>query len=398
MNKILFSGIVFLSLLTRVCGQSPVALSNANTPLLPGTIHYNWASTKGIAIPKTGRNITWNYSSLVKDSNISEHYVSKLITPFTKSKTAIADTEKREFLVSDHFIPEDDFYDEDAKGLFYAGSFVSAKLISTSSFFNDPGDNIIIPNQNDSARVNIINFPDSMGKSYHQKAVKTFQFLWTVKSANLDTAPALKKTYIIKSDTVVGVGTIRIPTPLTKSIAYPVILINQKTITIDSYFVNGKVPNKYFLLAFGIIQGKKTVQCSDYFYKTGRQSPLMVIDFGFDTSFSTPFSIKYSTDSITPEPPSGIENYSISNTDFNIYPNPSNGSNIRCSFIKPAEGTWKIRISNTLGQIIRNENIEASGAIDFAFDMSQSNTGLYVISLLDADNQIIATGKFELLK
>ncbi len=398
MNKNLFSGLLIVLLCSRLYGQSPVTLSKTNTPLLPGTVHYKWAGVKGISDPKTGRNIVWNYSSLIGDSSASENYVSKIITPFTKSKTAIIDTEKNEFLLSNHFVPEYNFYDEDASGLYYAGSFVSAKLISTASFFNNPNDNIIIPNQNDSVRINLINFPDSIGESHRQKAVKTFQFSWTVQSANLDTAPALKKTYFIRYDTAVGFGTVRIPTPLTKSIAYPVILIRQKTITIDSYFVNGKVPNKYFLLAFGIIQGKKTADCSEYFYRAGRQSPLLVIGFGGDSTFSTPVIAKYNTDSITPEPPSSIEMNEAPLTEFNLFPNPSYGNNITCSFAKPTNGTWKLRIANSMGQVVHDENIDAIGNISIALDMNPLKSGLYFATLTDDNNQVIATGKIDLLK
>ncbi len=398
MNKILPPGILSLFLAFGVWAQSATTLTKNNVPLLPGKVHYSFASVKGLLLPKTGNKIAWDYSKLKEDSTLTENYVSKIHNPFTKSNTVIIDTEKREFLVSNRYIHEFNFYDEDNKGWFFAGSYVSPEIISTQSFFNDSSDNIIVFDQNDSVRINLINFPDSIGKSYHAEAVKKLHFLWSVKSANMDTAQSVKKTYYSITDTTVGEGTLRIPTPKIRSIAYPVIQIRRKFIAVDSYLVNNKSPNKYFLLAFGIAQGKKTVECNEYFYKAGRQSPMMVIGFGSDTTFTTPVSVRYSTDSITPAPPVSIDPENEETINFLLFPNPANTGSINCVFSKPTAGNWKLIVSNMLGQISHFENISGVGTMDISLNVNMLSKGMYFANIIDDQGRIAATGKIVIQK
>ena len=395
MKKILFFGALMLLIISRVGAQSAIVLSESNTQILPGPFHYSVSYPKALTLPVSGSNIKWDYSNLKKDSNVGQAFVANYSTPFTSSKTAIADTSLREFLTSNSNFKETGFYDEDKTGLFFAGDFVTNQYFSLASYFNNSSDNIIIPQQNDSVRLNIIRFPETANTCERYKAIRSLYFTWNVSSANLNDAPSIKKTFYNVIDTVTGWGTLRVPAIAAKSIAYPVLLARRKVVTIDSYYVNDKPASKFFLIAFGIVQGTKTTDCNEYFYRVGHQNPLISIGFGADTTYSTPTSVLFSTDSIKKQ--SGVEIPGQENDNFTFYPNPANSDFVNCSFFKGNNEHWKLLIFNSIGEVFKTETIQGNGKINMAVSIIGAKSGLYFVSVFDEYGIPMASSRLSII-
>jgi hypothetical protein len=397
MKKILLLGAFMLLITGRVSAQSAIILTENNVPVFPGPFHYSVVNPKLFTVPKSGINIKWDYSNIKGDTSIKQLFLSHYNTPFTNSTTAIADTGKREFLTSNSNFVKVDYYDKDVKGFFFAGDYVKSQYFSLASYFNNPSDNITIPQQNDSVRLNIIHFPMTSGSCDRYKTTKSLHFSWTVNSAGLTDAPSIKKTFYNVEDTVTAWGTLRVPDSVTRSIAYPVLLVRHKEITIDSYYVNNTAANKFFLIAFGITQGKKTVDCDEYFYRAGHQNPLFTIEFGGDTTFTTPIDALYTTDSIKKQVGVEILN-ERDNHSFSVYPNPANGSQVNCSFTKEVNQQWKILIFNSIGQVFKSETVEGNGKINMSLDITGAKAGLYFVNVLDEMGQVVASSKLNIVR
>jgi len=395
MKKILLVGAFMLLILSRICAQSAITLTENNVPILPGPFHYSVVNPKLLTLPKTGSNIKWDYSNIKGDSSVTQLFLSHYNTPFTNSATAIADTGKHEFLTSNSNFSEVGFYDKDTKGFFFAGNYVKAQYFSLASYFNNASDNITIPQQNDSVRLNIIHFPATSGTCDRYKVTKSLDFLWTVNSAGLNNAPSIKRTFYNVVDTVTSWGTLRVPVGIAKSIAYPVLLIRHKVIAIDSYYVNNVAASKYFLIAFGITQGKKTVDCDEYFYRVGHQNPLFTVEFGGDTTFTTFKDALYSTDSTQQQ--AGLEAQNSDDHNFTLYPNPANGSQINCSFTKEDNSPWKILIFNSIGQAFKSQSVEGIGKINMSLDISGTKTGLYFVNVFDENGIPVASTRLSVI-
>ena len=72
-----------------------------------------------------------------------------------------------------------------------------------------------------------------------------------------------------------------------------------------------------------------------------------------------------------------------------IYPNPSNGM-FQISFDLQNAGTYTVELTNILGQVISSEKLElTAGSHVRNFDASPSGSGMYLLTLKNADQQVI---------
>src|ERR1017187_2571715 len=147
MTKLFFLTTFALISVRNVHAQTAITLKESNTPILPGIIHYENVPVNSVTVPKTGNDITWNYSGLKGDSALKHRYILNADPGFSTTKTTIADTGLSEFLTSDNNFKSDDIYDEDINGLYLEGSYVKPQKLSLINYFNDSADKIIVPKQ-----------------------------------------------------------------------------------------------------------------------------------------------------------------------------------------------------------------------------------------------------------
>lgn len=72
---------------------------------------------------------------------------------------------------------------------------------------------------------------------------------------------------------------------------------------------------------------------------------------------------------------------------INAYPNPSRG-NITLALNLPGDNTYKIRISNTIGRVIRVHELAPAEKMEVALDLSSYPSGIYFYSLLVNDKTV----------
>ena len=78
------------------------------------------------------------------------------------------------------------------------------------------------------------------------------------------------------------------------------------------------------------------------------------------------------------------------------YPNPSRGIT-RLALNLPGDNTYKIRISNTIGRVIRVHELEPAEKMELELDLSSYPSGVYFYSLL-ANDKTIETKRLVLQK
>jgi hypothetical protein len=390
---LIFTAFVLVSV-CRVYAQTAIKVTESNTPVLQGVIHYEDVSLNNVTVPKTGNNVKWDYSGLIGDSALRHSYILNIDPGFATTKTTIADTGVSELLTSDNSFKADDIYDEDINGLYLEGSYVKQQKLKLYNYFNDTNDKIIVPEQQVYFRINQVNFPSTAGSAYKLTATRTLHFLWTVDTLKYKNDSSTKVTTYIVSDTVAGWGTLRIPTPTGASSPYRVLLVKRESTAIDSFFVQHKVPKAIYLKAFGLEEGQKSTDYKETFYRAGSANPLMVIDFGKDGSYTSPVSVRYSTDSIKEQ--SGIEQKDFQPADFVIFPNPAPSGIVNISFTKETSLPWTLILTNAEGKIIISQKIRESGKILMPINLGNAVPGLYFAGVIDENGRRLTSGKLDI--
>jgi len=376
-----------------VQAQKSIVLTSANTQLIAGIAHYNSATLSKFTAPKADTNHAWNYSNLVFSSNADINYLSNPFINFTSTNVAVATTGEFEQLTSDCMIPSNYVYDEDTVSIYQAGTFIPGQNFSLYNYFTNQNDSLYVPKQADYCRTNIITFP-TIAKSVHKRnSVRKLNFTITVTSEGYKKAQGTKYTYFAVKDTVMGWGSLRLPSSDKASISYNVLLLKRKTITIDSIYINKKVPNPIYLTALGINQGFKTTTYEQFFYRAGYANPMMAISYGTDSTYTTPVNILYTTDSIK----SGLTLTENNFEDLNIYPNPTNGI-INCRFTKSSPYPWKLLVINSLGQQINTKTISGEGDLEIQSENNLNENGIYFINVIDENGQKIISKKIVVLR
>jgi hypothetical protein len=382
-------GIAFINI-----SRAQIILQESSMMIKPGTVHNNIASLSGFVVPKADSNHAWNYATLTASGTINQTYISNIFFGFSSSNTAIADTTKREKITSSNTIKSNDLFDEDSAGIYLLGNYVKAQKFSLYNYFADTADHLYIPGQNDYFRINVIAFPSKAHSAYHVKTTKILKFAITVNTVGLKKDSGSKNTIFTVRDTVAGWGTLRIPAPNKYSIAYKVLLLRRKTMTIDSYYIKHQPANTIFLNALGITQGAKTVGFKEFFYRSGSQNPLMTIDFGTDSTYTKPVSVWYSTDSIKTGILSGLPDA----FECNIYPNPVTDRTLHCHFTSPKGSGWVFSVMSLSGEMMLSQKIEESDNADHVLDLHGiKNSGIYFLDIKDEIGNVQAHRKIIIL-
>ncbi len=338
-------------------GQKAITLTDDNVQLQSGTIHEHSASVKKVKLPSTGSKATWNYSGLTGGSAITYGYLSNVGKNRIKafSNNAAIDTglfEQFDSSFGDTY-PTSYVFDEDSKGLFFAGFNTPRFPSYLQTGYTD--DSLVIEQQTScpSKRVNVIQFPATNNSSWSSNYTMTTHWHVTLDELGWSNVEATEVEYTMVKDNIVGYGDLKIPT--TKSYnqqnEFDALMDKHSLITIDSIFV-GPVPTDAFglswplgyptaawqvaqynklypgfvdtyvgtieyvylavygltvtinpidpyglLLSNGVTQGMPTyTDYSEIFYTQNSFRPAITFDFGADNSYSTIAGIVYNQD------------------------------------------------------------------------------------------------------
>src|ERR1039458_5352981 len=228
--------LVILSVLTAsltVHAQTAVKLTNTNiTGFTPGTVHYVNAAVSDLKPPQTGPNQNWDYSSI---TTLSANKINLIPAP-SFSATAVADTSTTEVVINgSESIRASIVYDIDDNGLFFAGRIIPAQAYSEAPVSGNPQDSSFWLAQTYITRQNLIVFPATSGSSWKSSTVHPLISENTVTALGLKKAPSKVVVFTYTTDTVVGWGTLKIPTSTGSSIPYNVLLVREHSVAKDSF-------------------------------------------------------------------------------------------------------------------------------------------------------------------
>ena len=82
--------------------------------------------------------------------------------------------------------------------------------------------------------------------------------------------------------------------------------------------------------------------------------------------------------------PNGINEYSMNNYYFNLYPNPSNGSSINIEFQALTDSDAQIEIYDMVGRVVYSANLNNRNDItsNYELNVSNLNSGMYFVNLI----------------
>jgi len=393
--------IIFIGILSASLGasaQSAITLTASNvTGLGPTIIHSVNTNASGVTGAKIGANQTWDYSSLKGGTSLNSGFVpSNFYFTNAFSKTAVADSSSLEVVIkATESVKAPLVYDIDNNGFFIAGRVIVAQNYSEAPLTGNPKDSSFWPQQTYLARENLIAFPATMGSSWTTKSVHPLISTITIVSFGLKKAPVKVVVHSYIKDTVVGWGTLKVPSSKNASISYNVLLVRRHTITSDSFYLNNQPAPVFIMAGFGSKQNDTTSNTyQEFFYRAGNGMPLLTLNFDGDSTYTTPGSASYSTDSVK----SGVEYEEFNAEMFKIFPNPSVGDNVNIQFLKKSDAPWTLSISNSLGQVVKKVSIEGIGNLTKDLNLQGIGSGIYFVRISDGEGAILATSKLDIKK
>ncbi len=208
-----------------------------------------------------------------------------------------------ELITSDRGFYYNDYFELNEQHLAITGTGVRHQDYNIGSLSGNINDSLTFPEQTYQlpSPLYIIKFPSTYLSVVSTQSVRNFEFLLTVTNFGLNKVPGIKKSYYTSVDSVIGWGTLILPTANGKTKPKDVLLFKKSILKTDSIFLGGQPAPLMLLTAFGITQGSQTYYERYQFYTENRKTPLMRINFtnqfqNIDSYFFTVFDTEIGVD------------------------------------------------------------------------------------------------------
>lgn len=345
--------------------------------------------TNGAAIPAEGPNVVWDYSgqALTGLSNYTKEPIAS-DPVFPDANLLEASTGLALDLVEQGV----DFYERlDDEGYSVLGRIVEQLTLPAQSLTGGPNDTITFLGSTNvyEEPIYYLKFPLNYEDSWSTEINIQGNFLMTVTAFGLDHVPASSNYNYAETESVVGFGTLILPHPDGQgTVSMEALLLKGTTVRTDSFFLAGQPAPQIMLDALGLQQGAVTTYSNYNFFTKGiKQSALSLrTEGGQITRMTITDEIKDIVSSIGFTPEDLI--------DTRVFPNPNTGT-FQVSFEKADARNWTISLYNPLGQLVKQEIIDAPhGPITEEISSPASaSAGLYQYVIRNADKRIRASGQ-----
>jgi hypothetical protein len=367
--------LILLFTLIVVSGMNAqITLSEPVMPFDPCNYYPVQASLTGFTVPTAGAGVTWNYGTLTSTANLTNSYLQAGSTAFPNA--SLKDTSLSSSIIPGRVYYYTGYYDETNGGFEYQGFEVKPQRYSISAVTGGPNDSAIFPAQTlvlPSPPLTL-KYPLSMNGAWRTSYVEWVNFNLTLAMASLINTPSTKKTYVSRLDTVVGWGSMIVPTGSGPSQPGQVLMVKRTTITTDSFFIAGNPAPGSLLSAFGLAQGQQTISNRYLFWRKHAVYPMLLINFGSD-NFTTPASVYYDGMAIN----AGLDEPEMQLT---LYPNPA-GDLVHLSLLSSDLIGCELRISDMSGRIVKQVRVLENPIL---LDISTLPKGTYIIGIGDASH------------
>lgn len=222
-----------------------------------------------------------------------------------------------------------------------------------------PTDSLFIPAQNivySSPNV-VIPFNTTYGATWSSAYTKDLGFELSVSIPVMNHAPGIVRSYVSVTNNVVGWGQVRMndyggfPTPY-----FEVLQIQTRTITRDSFYLNGGLMPGALLTLFSVYQGKTDTVFEQHYQRQGEVTPLVSIQFR-DGNYTQPIRARRHVQRLYPF----VDGVSDIETSASIvYPNPVTGNKL--TLLLPT-GIYEYCLADVLGRqfVSGTMNVGATG-------------------------------------
>ena len=343
----------------------------------------------GSSIPAEGANVSWDYSG------------QAILSPFSYTKVPVASDptfptanllEATTGLALNLVEQSAEFYERlDEDGFSVLGRVTGALTLPAQGLTGGPNDTISFLG---SASIYeepkyYIKFPLNYEDAWNTEININSNYLMTVVAFGLDHVPASSNYNYVETNTVAGFGTLILPHPDgTGTVSMDALLLKSTTVRTDSFFLAGQPAPQLMLDVLGLQQGfTKTYSSYSFYAKELNRSALNLLVEGDQVTGMAMADDVRSVVSSTRFTPG----YLIA---ARVFPNPTAGD-FHINFEKTDARNWTISLYNSLGQLVKQEIIDAPyGEIaeDISFPASAS-AGLYQYIIRNADKRIRASGQ-----
>jgi len=226
----------------------------------------------------------------------------------------------------------------------------------------------------------VFDFPMIYGINWKTTYIDKIDFKISLVVPYLNKAPGMKKTFVSRTDSVIGWGDMIIPAPPGPGARAAVLMIKRVTKYIDSFYINGKPAGSDVLNTIGSVQGNIRIVNAYYFYRKNSHQPYLSMNFG-SGEFVTPLSIIYEGGLTSDIDYEASEN-------INIYPNPTSD---RLSITHSKNMT--AAISDIAGKIILIKKLYSDNETILLENIPNGN---YILQL--SGNNMVISRKIAIIK
>lgn len=346
------------------------------------------ADTAKIRLPSHGAQLHWDYSNLksileyVEVLNPSNHPAfvnSSMFTPNLKT-----------YLVYPIAYYEDKYYTIDTLGYYMNGHHIQALHHGLSKITGNSDDSLIIDAQDDvyTTPRYIVKFPAAYGDVVTSSHIESLKMRLSISGEGLLNAPFERKKYITQTDSIVGSGTIQLPT-IYQSKSHPIatLLYKRTTTVIDSFYINNQPASTALLSLIKFKQGSSYQNSQYTFWRENSKNPL--ISFYTTEDFKKIILINYDNRNLYTL---GIDLNAMVYTHANLFPNPTSDGIANLQLMKTQVEPWLLQVYNSLGQLVTHDQVLGMGPIQKQLHLPASS-GVYIVKLLTADGLEIYSQK-----
>jgi hypothetical protein len=283
--------------------------------------------------------------------------------------------------------------DFNENGVFQVGQAYNNQAFSLAAFTGNPSDSIYFPFNAYTAENPMTRqaFPYTLGSNWTDTMRLETDFIIDIPAFGLPNVPGQHVFYEVRTDSILGYGTVRVYTPEGPSEAMDVLVNKHFEYKIDSFYLNGAPAPAPLLTSFGLENGQIS-------------SPKNFIDFVAEDIY--PYLVRFSN----LEPIGNFEQFDevflqrgvvMSSSTFEIagaqystvvYPNPSNGGQLNVQLTGVNFPDLSYEVSDLSGRVIRSgrtgPNTGGQLTVNFPTPLPAGN---YYLSLRTDKGMVVAT-------
>ncbi len=388
------------ALLTAQGINAQITLSNSSyTTTFAGTVDTFLSSGTGVTYPSSAQatNATWDFTTAVLTTPVSYNYnVSPYLPGFPLAQ--FADSEL--FGVSTYAYIGNQERAFTTAGYVGYGNHVKRQAIHLTGGVFTATDSLIFNGQDMmfSSPWNYISFPATYNSHWSSSFTDSFTFALDVAALSYSNTPGSIRESLTETDTVIGWGKLRVKkVDGTASNYMHVLQVKKKTVTTDSFFINGAQPSATVLTAFGVTQGQKKTTYFINYYRPDECKAIASVTFT-DSTYSTPASASTLAENYNTDLATGVHNVTTDNV-INIYPNPVKSNLVNISVPGAQDGNWSYELVDITGAKVQSGNLDfTSNHTNTQLALEKDITpGIYYISIRN-NGELVAARALDIVK